>query len=92
MSPRQTQTAPRKTQEYSVSACVPGDLSDVELATCVEIVSDGVVLRCDGTVHPRRRYLDQLAKARGARVLTWSREGIGRGVGAIFPDSLAPVR
>jgi hypothetical protein len=41
MSPRQTQTAPRKTQEYSVSACVPGDLSDVELATCVEIVSDG---------------------------------------------------
>ena len=36
--------------------------------------------------------LTQFAKARGARVLTWSREGIGRGVRAIFPDSLAPAR
>jgi len=35
------QTALRKTQEYAVSACVPGDLSNAELATCVEIVRDG---------------------------------------------------
>jgi hypothetical protein len=42
MSPKPTQTAATKTpQEYSVGACVPGDLSDADLATCVEIVRDG---------------------------------------------------
>jgi hypothetical protein len=42
MSPKQTQSARRKTaQEYSVSACTPGDLSEADLASCVEIVRDG---------------------------------------------------
>jgi hypothetical protein len=42
MSPQGTQTETKKMAPgYSVKACAPGDLSDAELATCVEIVKDG---------------------------------------------------
>jgi hypothetical protein len=40
LKPRQTE-AKRTRQKYAVTACAPGDLSDAELATCVEIIRDG---------------------------------------------------
>src|SRR5260370_37423473 len=42
MDPQGTQAETTKTApEYSLKACAPGDLSDAQLATCVEIVRDG---------------------------------------------------
>jgi hypothetical protein len=83
MSPRQTQTAPRKTQEYSVSACVPGDLSDAEFATCVEIVRDGGAVAIS---------LDKLQNARMLAVAC--KGGVIVGVGSIKcdrPDRAAEI-
>jgi len=75
MSTRQPQTAPRKTQEYSVSACVPGDLSDAELATCVEIVRNGGAVAIS------------LDKLQNARMLAVARKGgVIVGVGSIKRD------
>ena len=42
MSAGQTRTGPKQTTpKYSVSACLPGDLSEEELATCLTIIRDG---------------------------------------------------
>jgi hypothetical protein len=76
MGHKQTQSAPRKTaQEYSVSACVPGDLSDAELATCLEIVRDGGAVAI------------KLEKLQNARLLAVTRKrGVIVGVGSIKRD------
>lgn len=76
MGPQQTQSAPRKTaQDYSVSACVPGDLSDAELASCVEIVRDGGAVAIS------------LDKLQNARMLAVERKGgVIVGVGSIKHD------
>ena len=55
---------PRKAQEYSVSACMPGDLSDAELASCVEIVRDGGAVTIS------------LDKLQNARMLAVARNGV----------------
>jgi hypothetical protein len=42
MNLHRAQTATtKKLQKYSLKACAPRDLSDAELATCLEIVQDG---------------------------------------------------
>ena len=81
MSHKRTQTAARKTaQEYSVSACVPGDLSDAELATCVEIVRDGGAVAIS------------LEKLQNARMLAVARKGgVIVGVGSIKRDRKSVV-
>jgi hypothetical protein len=84
MSPKQTQIAPRKTaQEYCVSACAPGDLSDAELASCVEIVRGGGAVAIS------------LEKLHNARTLAVARKGgVIVGVGSIKrarPDRSADI-
>lgn len=84
MSPKPTQTTATKTpQEYSVGACVPGDLSDAELATCVEIVRDGGAV----VISPE--------KLQKARMLAVARNGdVIVGVGSIKrhrPDRAADI-
>jgi hypothetical protein len=76
MSPKQTQTAPTKTPpEYCVSACAPGDLSNAELAICVEIVRDGGAVAIS------------LDKLQNARTLAVARKGgVIVGVGSIKRD------
>lgn len=76
MNPQRTQTAPTKTaQEYSVKACAPVDLSDAELATCVEIVKDGGAVAMS------------LEKLQNVRMLAVARKaGMIVGVGAIKRD------
>ena len=76
MSPKQTESAPRKTpQEYSVSPCMPGDLSDAELASCVEIVRDGGAVAIS------------LEKLQNARTLAVARKGgVIVGVGSMKRD------
>src|ERR1700730_282412 len=76
MNPQETQTETKKTApEYSVKACAPGDLSDTELATCVEIVKDG------GAV---AMTLEKLQKARMLAVAR--KAGTIVGVGSIKRD------
>lgn len=69
-------SAPRKTpQEYSVSACAPGHLSDAELATCADIVRDGGAVTIS------------LEKLQNARTLAVARKsGAIVGVGSIKRD------
>jgi ribosomal protein S18 acetylase RimI-like enzyme len=76
MSLQQSQTAPGKTApEYGVRACAPGDLSDAELATCVEIVRDGGAVSIS------------LEKLQNARMLAVARNGgMIVGVGSIKRD------
>src|SRR6266566_3953657 len=76
MNPQDTQTQTTKTaQGYSLIACVPGDLSDAELATCVEIVKDGGAVAIG------------LEKLQKARMLAVARKaGTIVGVGSIKRD------
>ena len=76
MNPQETQTETKKTPpEYSVKACAPADLSDTELATCVEIVKDGGAVAIN------------LEKLHKARMLAVARKaGTIVGVGSIKRD------
>jgi hypothetical protein len=76
MSPKQTQTAARKTAEaYSVHICAPGDLTEPELSTCAEIVRDGGAVAIN------------LEKLRIVRMLAVVRtDGVIVGVGSIKRD------
>jgi hypothetical protein len=68
MSPKQRKTG----EEYSVRACVPGDLTEAELSTCVAIVRDGGAVAIN------------LGKLRKARMLAVaSKDGVIVGVGSI---------
>jgi hypothetical protein len=76
MNPPGTQTETKKTApEYSVKACAAVDLSDRELATCVEIVKDGGAVAIT---------LEKLQNARMLAVA--SKAGTIVGVGAIKRD------
>jgi GNAT superfamily N-acetyltransferase len=76
MNPQNTQTETTKTgQEYSVKVCAPGDLSEAELATCVEIVKDGGAVGIS------------LEKLQNARMLAVARKaGMIVGIGSIKRD------
>ena len=76
MNSQQPQSSRRKeTRDYSVKACAPGDLSDAELATCVEIVKDGGAVAVS------------VKKLQNARMLAIARKaGMIVGVGSIKRD------
>jgi GNAT superfamily N-acetyltransferase len=76
MSPQGTQTETKKMAPgYSVKACAPGDLSDAELVTCVEIVKDGGAVPIS------------LEKLQKARMLAVARKaGTIVGIGSIKRD------
>jgi acetyltransferase (GNAT) family protein len=76
MNPKQPQTRPTKmAQGYRVSACTPGDFSEAELNTCVEIVRDGGAVAVS------------LEKLQNARALAVARKGgLIVGVGSIKGD------
>lgn len=74
MNPEQKQTV-RAGLECTVTPCAPGDLSDAELATCVEIVRDGGAVAIN------------LEKLQNARMLAVARKrGVIVGVGSIKRD------